>query len=65
MSPEAMLGVVFLLPLLVGLIVAVFYRRTIHKYVAIATVALVLPVGFGLANAFNTIFADALWLGMD
>ena len=64
-SPEAMLGVVFLLPLLFGLIVAVFYRRPIRKYVAIATAVLVLPVGFGLVTAFNTIFADALWLGMD
>ena len=62
---EAMLGVVFLMPLLVGLIVAVFYRRTIPKYVAIATAVLVLPLGFGLVTAFNTIVTDTLWLGMD
>ena len=65
LSPEAMLAVVFLFPLVGGLLFAVFYRRTISKHVAIATAVLILPIGFGLATVFNTIIGDALWLGMD
>ena len=59
-SPEAMLGVVFLLPLLTGLLFAVFYRRTIRKHVAIAATVLVFPAAFGLVTVFNTIFGRRL-----
>ena len=64
-SSEAMLAVVVFLPLVVGSLFAIFNRRTISKRVAIASVVLVLPVGFGLILAFKTVVGDALWLGMD
>ena len=64
-SSEMMLGVVSILPLLIGILFAVFYRRAISKHVTIATAVLALPLGFGLVTVFYTIVSDTLWLGMD
>ncbi len=65
LTPEAMLAVAFLFPLVGGLLFAAFFRRTISKHVAIATAVLILPIGFGLAAVFNTVLGDTLWLGID